>query len=376
MNPIKPYFKFLLLILFTILGENVSAAEDSAWVKLFNGKDLNDWDIHFSTRPFNENYYNTFKVANGILTVDYSEWKSNYVCGHAANKLRPYSYYWLRSEYQVLKDGIPGTRPGGNPGGWAFENNGLMLHSQSMASMGPMQDYPISLEAQLLGPGNKNTTMNLCTPGTAFYTDSAGTQFNGSHCVDAMSPQKMVPEDTGWLNVSALVLGDSVIRFYVDNKEVFKFYHPVYWNQDNTVGDYLGKFPAEKTPLSSGYIAIQAESAPYRFRKLDILDLVGCMDKSKSAYRSYFVKNDPALCGSTSIIKNLGQEHFKIFQNSQMIWSANNAVFREIRDVNGSLIASYQKNSAIYSFRPKHIGIYLITLEKGNKLATQRISFF
>ena len=38
-------------------------------------------------------------------------------------------------------------------------------------------------------------------------------------------------------------------------------------------------------------------------RVSEVLDLVGCMDKGKPAYRSYFVKNDPAACNTTTIGK-------------------------------------------------------------------------
>ena len=43
-----------------------------------------------------------------------------------------------------------------------------MLHGQSPESMAVDQDFPVSIEAQILG-GNgteDRTTMNLCTPGT------------------------------------------------------------------------------------------------------------------------------------------------------------------------------------------------------------------
>ena len=203
---------FLLVLSATVY---LHAAEDSAWVKLFNGKDLKDWDIHFAGKPLNTNYNNTFKVVNGLLEVDYSEWHENNIMGHAANKLRPYSYYWLRSEYQV----VSGPRPGGAPG-WATQNNGLMLHSQSMASMGMNQDYPNSLEGQLMGHESEvNTTMNLCTPGTAWYNDSAGQNFVGQHCTNS-SPNYQAETDYGWNYVSARVLADSVINFfmYLENR--------------------------------------------------------------------------------------------------------------------------------------------------------------
>ena len=54
--------------------------------------------------------------------------------------------------------------------------------------------------------------------------------------------------------------------------------------------------PSNGTRLTQGYIAIQAESHPYRFRKIELLDLEGCMDPKSPAYRSFFVKSRPSAC--------------------------------------------------------------------------------
>ena len=48
--------------------------------------------------------------------------------------------------------------------------------------------------------------------------------------------------------------------------------------------------------LSSGYIALQAESHPIRFRKVELLNLEGCMDKTALNYKSYYVKADNSKC--------------------------------------------------------------------------------
>jgi hypothetical protein len=50
------------------------------------------------------------------------------------------------------------------------------------------------------------------------------------------------------------------------------------------------------TPLTGGYIGIQAETAPIDFRKIELLNLEGCMDPKSPNYRAYFVKSNPAMC--------------------------------------------------------------------------------
>jgi hypothetical protein len=50
------------------------------------------------------------------------------------------------------------------------------------------------------------------------------------------------------------------------------------------------------TPLTGGYISLQAETAPIDFRKVELLNLEGCMDPKAANYRSYFVKANPKMC--------------------------------------------------------------------------------
>lgn len=285
-----------------LIGAACARAEDSAWVDLFNGKDLKDWDLKFSKHQLDDNFNNTFKVEDSVLSVDYSaygNWGGEW--GHAANKLRPWSYYLLRADYQVgLK------QVSGGPS-WALENNGLMLHSQSMASMTLNQDYPISLEMQLLGADNKdadnNSNLNLCTPGTAFYTAQSGGSVNTAHCTSAATGARAKPGGD-WTWVSASVMGDSIIRFYLGpsptGTPVMTFYRPVYYA--GNVSNPPANTPANGTPLKEGYISIQAETYPYKFRKIQVLDLEGCMDISKPAYRSYFVKSKAGACDATTRI--------------------------------------------------------------------------
>ena len=50
------------------------------------------------------------------------------------------------------------------------------------------------------------------------------------------------------------------------------------------------------TPLTGGYIALQAETAPIDFRKVELLNLEGCTDKKATNFKSYFVKSNPSVC--------------------------------------------------------------------------------
>ncbi len=355
-----------LLIAFCMAGA-ARAAEDSAWIHLFNGKDLKDWDFKIRHQALNKDTLHTFKVVNGNLFVDYSEYKNfdGEPFGHMGYKLRPFSYYLLRGEYQFITDK---QVPGGP--GWAKENNGFMLHSQSIASMGLDQDFPISLEAQLLGPANGSGTMNLCTPGTNFH-DMAGKLIT-DHCVNATANTRQ--PTPAWTTVSALVLGDSVIKHMVGKDTVFKFTKPEMGGGNvsgNTVQIVNGK------ALKEGYVVIQAESAPVLFRKIDLLDLVGCMDKTKAAYRTYFVKDDPEACKVTTARAAPRPVRFDLARVGDMLRvSGEGAAFSEVRRADGSLCASFASVANVTGFAPDRPGLYFATVRTAAGSAVRKFAFY
>ena len=64
-------------------------------------------------------------------------------------------------------------------------------------------------------------------------------------------------------------------------------------------GNVSGHDPAVKrdgTLLESGSISLQSESHPIEFRKVELLNLVGCADPKAKNYKNYVLKPDPASC--------------------------------------------------------------------------------
>jgi hypothetical protein len=90
----------------------------------------------------------------------------------------------------------------------------------------------------------------------------------------------------------AEVLGSERITHYVEGKPVLTYTKPQLGGEAKSpefarrAGELVGE----------GYIALQAESHPTQFRKVELLNLVGCTDKKASNYKSYFVKADNSLC--------------------------------------------------------------------------------
>jgi hypothetical protein len=225
------------------------------WKQLFNGKNLKGWDMKIRKHKFKENYGNTFRVENGNIEVRYDQYggKFDEQFGHIFFN-KPYSYYLIGVEYRFvgeqLKDGP----------GWAFRNSGIMIHGQDPETMTRNQDFPNSIEVQLLGGSGQGerSTANLCTPGTQYVKDGKVIK---THCITSSS--KTFSGDQ-WVRVEVLVLGDSLVVHYVNGEEVLRYQRP----QLDPIGD-----EAEGKLLKSGTISLQSESHPVDFRKVEIIDL-------------------------------------------------------------------------------------------------------
>ncbi len=245
-----------------------SAEEKSAdenWIQLFNGKDLNSWQIKFSGYELGYNFNNTFRVEDGLLRVRYDEWDEwGSQFGHIFYKGQ-FSHYKLRVEYRFVDEQVKGGP------GWAFRNNGLMLHGQSAESMELDQDFPVSIEVQLLGgiKGKENYdprhTMNLCTPGTNVVMNE---KLIEQHCINSKSETFYGDE---WVSVEVEVHGGEIIRHFIDGVEVMHYEKPQYDPRDES----CAKLIPENGDLiiTKGTISLQAESAPTDFRKVELLVL-------------------------------------------------------------------------------------------------------
>lgn len=253
---------FLVMVLTTIACNPVPKESNKVrpeeWIPLFNGKDLEDWVIKINKHPLGENYNNTFRVKDGMLVTCYDEYDSfDDEFGHIFYKT-PYSHYKLRVEYRILGEQVKGGPD------WARKNGGVMYHSQPPESMLINQDFPVCLEAQLLGGfgEEERPTGNLCTLGTHVVIDG---NLVTQHCINSTSNTYHGNE---WINLELVVRGDRIIHHIVDGDTVLTYSKP------QIGGDLPEGFPlSEGTLVTSGYIALQAESHPFEFRKIELLDL-------------------------------------------------------------------------------------------------------
>lgn len=272
---------FLLLLPAMMMAQN---ADKKEWQALFNGKNLDGWIPKIRNYEVNNNFGNTFRAEDGLMKVRYDGYdKFDERFGHIFYKNK-FSYYTIVVEYRFV-----GEQANGGPG-WATRNSGIMVHCQTPESMGKGQDFPISIEVQLLGGLGKGprTTCNVCTPGTNIVYEN---KLDTRHCINSKS--KTYDGDQ-WVRAEVTVLGDSLIQHYINGELVLTYNKPQMGG-----GSVSGHDPAVKKDgmmLSEGYISLQSESHPVDFRKVEILNLCGCTDPKATNYKSYYVKADNSTC--------------------------------------------------------------------------------
>lgn len=249
-------------------GQEVASEE---WEELFNGENLDGWDFKITGYDLNENYANTFRVEDGLMKVRYDEYEE--FTGQFAHIFyeKPFSYYRLKVEYRFVEEQAP------NGPAWAFMNNGIMFHSQSAASMEKDQDFPDSIEYQLLGGDGENerSNGNICSPGTHVVING---ELITNHCTSANGPTHHGDQ---WVTAELVAHGSSKIQHILNNEVVLEYTKPQLDSGQR---------------ISGGFFALQGESHPTDIRSVKVLNLEGCMDENDPNYKEYLVKHDSAAC--------------------------------------------------------------------------------
>lgn len=255
--------KNVLLLLFIVTclvscGQNEKCDKEE-WIQLFNGKDLTGWTVKIRNYPVGENFGNTFYVEDSVMKVKYDAYGDNFDqrYGHIYTN-ESYSDYKLRVEYRFVGEQAPGGE------GWAWRNSGAMLHCPDPATMALDQDFPVSIEAQMLGGSGtgERHTGNVCTPGTEVTIN--GEPYKG-HCYESTS--KTYNGDD-WVTLEIVVFNDSIVHHIMDGDTIMTYTDIVVGG-----GNVSPKPSIPDGPLKSGRIALQAESHPVEFRKVELLDL-------------------------------------------------------------------------------------------------------
>ena len=232
------------------------------WVQLFNGKDLTDWTPKIRYQELGDNNGDTFRVRDGLLQVRYDGGKYEKFgeqFGHLFFK-DSFSNYRFRVEYRFV-----GEQCAEGPG-WATRNSGVMIHGQDPKTMKKDQDFPASIEVQILGGNGKDnrTTSNLCTPST-------NVEMNGKlqlqHCINSTSKTWHGEQ---WVTAEIEVHNNEVIRHLLDGEVVLEYNKPQLDERDPYAKQLIKD---GNLMLTGGTISLQSESHPIDFRKVEIMVL-------------------------------------------------------------------------------------------------------
>lgn len=255
MNRTSLIFVFISIFVFSFTPE----PKKGKWKPLFNGKNLDGWTMKFTGYPLGENFGNTFRVENGILSVRYDQYKNFDNTFGALYYDKPFSNYRLKVEYRFVGETAPGAPS------WGFRDNGIQYHGQAPTTIGLKQNFPVCLEYNLHGGNGKDERPvgEICTSGT--MVDINGKK-NESFCTPATVKRTFHGDQ--WVTVEIEVRGNT-IRHFVNGEEILRFENPRY-NPEHELGKTFIK--GNNDQLRSGYISLQSNSHPIDFRKIEILE--------------------------------------------------------------------------------------------------------
>ncbi|GJM29484.1 MAG: hypothetical protein DHS20C17_21190 [Cyclobacteriaceae bacterium] len=257
---------FLTLIWFLWLCACVSNPsqdnQSNQWETIFNGRDLDGWTAKFYHHDLGDNYANTFRVIDSSIVVsydDYTEFGERY--GHLFYK-QPFSSFHLKFEYRFTDQWMEEAPH------FTYRNSGVMFHSQDPRTILKEQNWPISVEYQMLADaedGEPRPTGNMCSPGTEVFYQG---KMDPRHCISSSS--ETFPWDQ-WIKSDLIVYGDSLVIHLVNGDTVLIYNRPQIGGE--IVQGFDPEIKVDGTPLTSGYIGLQAEGQGVAFRNLRIRDL-------------------------------------------------------------------------------------------------------
>jgi hypothetical protein len=259
MMPLAAAALSLLLFACANKPQVLVAAPAGQWIALFNGKNLDDWTVKIAGHDLNDNYRNTFRVEDGLLKVSYDQYETFGGRFGSIFYNKKLSHYWLRAEYRFV-----GKQAGGAPS-WAYQNSGIQLHSQPPETMRKNQEFPVSVEFDIVGGRmlGRHPTGDVCENGTRVKIGGAVLENKCSKLSDiAVSGDE-------WVTILAEVQGGTHVRQIVDGALVVEYTDLVLDEKDEDARRLLSS--GADRALSAGYISIQANSHPIEFRRIEIL---------------------------------------------------------------------------------------------------------
>ena len=263
MNPSK-ISAFLIVVALGISGfessESLSKSGFKGWKPIFNGKNLDGWKIKIAGYPLGENFGQTFRVADGILSIRYDQYGDNFNSRFGALYYgRKLKNYRLKVEYRFVGETAPGAPT------WGFRDSGIQYLGQSPESVELKQQFPVCVEYNLHG-GNgteDRPTGELCVPGTSV-------EFAGSKNKQFCTPPDVKKTFHGdqWVTAEIEIRDGKIIHF-VNGEQILSAAN-AHYNPEHE----FGKVFATKNSgvILDGFVSLQSNSHPIDFRQIELME--------------------------------------------------------------------------------------------------------
>lgn len=229
---------------------------------LFDGRTLSGWTPKITGHALGADPRGTFAVRDGAIRVSYGEYaRFGGAFGHLAYAT-PFTAYRVRFEYRFFGRALPDIEP------WQGSNSGIMLHGQPPRSMRRDQQFPVSIEVQLLGAERAEPapTGNLCTPGTQV---AIGGRVVPEHCTNSSGP--IIPNGR-WVKAEVEVDRAGNVTHFIEGRPVLRYGGLRYDPADPDAKPLIAR-AGGRTALRGGFIYLQSEGHPVEFRKIELKPL-------------------------------------------------------------------------------------------------------
>lgn len=258
------YLRLLLLILPFLLHSCISKklpvvqTDTKKWVSLFNGKNLDKWQPKIAGYKLGENFGNTFRVQNGILSTRYDQYDSFNNKFGALYYEKKFTNYRLKVEYRFT-----GNLTAGAPS-WGYRDGGIQYHCQDPGTIGLNQPFPVCLEYNLLGGNGKDERPSgeICASG--MFVEIGGKR-NVKYCTPPEVKRTMNGDQ--WVTAE-IEVRDGKITHFINGEQIIQFENPRY---DSTHPIAKNLITAGNNLVKDGYISLQSNSHPMDFRKIEII---------------------------------------------------------------------------------------------------------
>ena len=258
----RHYLLFFILLCLSFAFTTETADNEKAagkWVSLFNGKDLTDWQMKIVGFKLGENFGNTFRVENGVLSVRYDNYDSFNNKFGALYYNKKFTDYRLKVEYRFV-----GELTKGAPS-WGFRDNGVQYHGQAPNTVGLNQNFPVSLEYNLHGGNGKDDRPvgEICANGIYFTLNG---ERNKSYCTPATTKRTFHGDQ--WVTLEIDVHNGN-IKHFVNGEQILQYENPRFDPKHEIAKNFI---TSGNDKVKDGYISLQSNSHPIDFRKIEIME--------------------------------------------------------------------------------------------------------